>query len=474
MHKDDRIVHLPILDQPYPARDIIVSSCNVARGRLRPDQLRAALDELVGRWPILTSRVEANRATHLLDLRIPASFSETRPSYVFTSKRSSGHCPHLFSHQQRIHPDILSIISDFRDTTTPAVIKDLLKGKDVPLLHIHVNVFDDATCIGIHIPHVLVDMLGLGIVAQAWAALVNSEDMKAVALPTLMEGDPLADWGSRSYPSDPAAQAEVKANTTVRLFGWWEKLRYYIPISWEVMTSKEEAHTIFIPFSVIERLRKETMAGDEKERWVSENDIVVAIIAHMHLCSIAPSQKPISIGFQANMRGCIPPLIVSGSVYLGNAQCAMRTELGPLVSAKEKTIPEIALAIRKSILAQRTPTYMAHTTTTQREMARRSSMPVYVPAHERAYNTTSWAGAGIGKLSFGGALESNQPDTADGSLAYAGGFAMVPTMPGRSIYCTVQGRVEKNEATGEEGGFWCDFGAVASEWRAIEAFLSQL
>lgn len=174
------------------------------------------------------------------------------------------------------------------------------------------------------------------------------------------------------------------------------------------------------------------------------------------------------------MRGFIPPLSGSDSVYLGNAQCAMRTELGPLITAKEKTIPEIALVIRKSIVAQRTPTYMAHTTTTQREMARRGSLPVYVPAHERGYNTTSWAGAGIGKLLFSGALELGQETAADGSLAYAGGFAMVPTMPGRSVYCAVQGRVERNEITREEGGFWCDFGAVASSWDAIEAFLSQL
>lgn len=161
------------------------------------------------------------------------------------------------------------------------MIGDLLKGKDVPILHVHVNVFDDATCIGIHIPHIVVDMLGLGIIAHAWTQLINSEDMKAVVLPSLMEGDPLADWGSISCPSEPAARSEVKANTAVQLFGWWEKLRYYIPLSWEVMTSKEVAHAIFIPFSVINRLRKETMLGDEKERWVSENDIVIAILAHV-------------------------------------------------------------------------------------------------------------------------------------------------------------------------------------------------
>lgn len=156
----------------------------------------------------------------------------------------------------------------------------------------------------------------------------------------------------------------------------------------------------------------------------------------------------------------------------------MRAELGPIDIAKVKTIPEIALAIRKSIVGQRTPTYMAHTTTTQRELARRGSMPMYVPAHECAYNTTSWAAAGIGKLSFSGALEQAHVDGdvagADGSLAFAGGFARIPTLPGRRLYGNVQGKVEKNDATGEEGGFWCDFCAVASSWQTIETFLSQL
>ncbi|KIY63971.1 hypothetical protein CYLTODRAFT_425646 [Cylindrobasidium torrendii FP15055 ss-10] len=245
------------------------------------------------------------------------------------------------------------------------------------------------------------------------------------------------------------------------------------------MTSQEIAHTVFIPFSTIDRIRKETMLGDEKERWVSENDIVVAILAHMHLLSRAPSRKPISISFMGNMRGLIPPLSEPDSLYLGNCQCAMRAELGPIDIAKAKLIPEIALAIRKSILAQRTPTCMAHTTTAQRELARRGSIPVYAPAHEVAYNTTSWAAASIGKLSFSGALEQVSDEErdlggADGSIAFAGGFAGVPALFGRRLYGNVQGKVESNQPTGEEGGFWCDFSAANSSWVAIEAFLSQL
>lgn len=64
----DRVVHLPILDQTFPARDTIISSCNVVRGRLRPARLRESLDELVSRWPILTSRVEANPRVCLFSL----------------------------------------------------------------------------------------------------------------------------------------------------------------------------------------------------------------------------------------------------------------------------------------------------------------------------------------------------------------------------------------------------------------------
>lgn len=153
------------------------------------------------------------------------------------------------------------------------MLTDLLKGKDIPVLHVHVHVFNDATCIGIHIPHAVVDTLGLGIIVRAWVKLINAEDPKTVVLPFVVEGDPLADWGSRSYPSESAARAQVKANTVAQLFGWWDKLRCYIPIAWELLTSKEIARSVFIPHSVVDRLRK--------EKWVSENDIVIAILAHV-------------------------------------------------------------------------------------------------------------------------------------------------------------------------------------------------
>ncbi|KIY63968.1 hypothetical protein CYLTODRAFT_493504 [Cylindrobasidium torrendii FP15055 ss-10] len=474
----DRIIHLPILDQTSPSKTLIMGSYLVARGRISPSRLRDALEELTGRWPILTSRIKKNAKTKLLDLRIPASLSDSRPAFIFTSKRSSGPCPHRWSLQERVHPDVLSIRPDFRDVSTPSFLDDLLKGKDTPMLHVHVNVFDDATCIGFHLPHAFADMLGLGLVVRAWAKLVNADDMKTVVLPEVMDGDPLADFAKMEYPSAPEEQAVVKANTTMHLYGWWGTLRYFVPLAFAVMTHKEISRSLFIPLSVVNALRAETMAGDEKARWVSENDIVTAILTYLNLLCHAPSSKTISLVYQGNMRGVIPPLSPAGPddpVFLGNVLCGMRVELGTVSAAKKLSISDIALALRKSVLAQRTPLWMEHTTTTLRELARRQSTPIYVPANQQGYISISWAGAGIGKLSFGGALEPEQTvDGADGSLSYAGGFAMNPNQPGRSVMHVIQGRTEKNERTGEDGGFWCDFGAYSSKWKEIEGVLNGL
>lgn len=169
----------------------------------------------------------------------------------------------------------------FRDNSTPNFLDDLLKAKDMPMLHVYVNVFDDATCIGFHLPHAFGDMLGLGLIMRAWAKLVNAEDMKSVVLPEVMEGDPLADWADMEYPRTPEAQAVVKANTTMHLYGLWGTLRYFVPLAFSILTHKETSRSLFIPLSVIDALRSETMAGDEKARWVSENDIVTAILTYV-------------------------------------------------------------------------------------------------------------------------------------------------------------------------------------------------
>ncbi|KIY66236.1 hypothetical protein CYLTODRAFT_444834 [Cylindrobasidium torrendii FP15055 ss-10] len=473
-----KIVHIPLLDHMHPIKSLIMGSFLVARGRLDPRRLEEALLELTSRWPILTSRIEENPKTKFLDLRIPSSISESRPPFVFTSKRSAGPCPHRWSLQEYVHPDIVSIRPDFRDASTPNILDDLLKGKDTPILHVHVNVFDDATCIGFHLPHAFADMLGLGLAVRAWVKLINADDMKATVIPKVIEGDPLVNFGKMQYPSAPEEQAILKANTTMHLYGWWETLRYYFPMAFALFMNKEVSRTLFIPLSLVDALRRETIAGDEKTRWVSENDIVAAILTYLNLLCHSPSSKPLSLTYQANMRGIIPPLSPAGPsdpVFFGNLLCGMRLELGTVSSAKKLSIPEIALALRKSVGSQRTPTWMEHTTTVLREIARRQTMPAYVPAHHQGYNSISWAGAGIGKLSFGAALEPGQTVAgADGSLSYAGGYALKPKQSGRSITHFIQGRTERNETTGEDGGYWCDFGAYASSWKEIEGVLSGL
>ncbi|KIY63969.1 hypothetical protein CYLTODRAFT_446294 [Cylindrobasidium torrendii FP15055 ss-10] len=465
MASPDRIVHLPLLDQLYPIKTLMMGSYLVVRGRLSPHRLEEALQELITRWPILTSRIEENTKTKLLDLRIPGSTSESRPPFVFTSKRSAGPCPHRWSLQENVHPDVVSIGPDFRDVSTPNSLDDQLKGKDTPIVHVHVNVFDDATCIGFHLPHAFADMLGLGLVVRAWVKLINADDMKTVVLPKVMDGDPLANFGKMEFPSTPEEQAVVKSNTTMYLFGWWDTLRYYVPLIFAVLMNKEISRLLFIPLPVVHALRRETIAGDEKTRW-------------LNLLCYYPSSKPLSLVYQANMRGIIPPLSPAGPddpVFFGNVLGSMCLELGTISDAKKLSIPEIALALRKNMVSQRTPTRMEHTTTMLREVARRQTIPTVSPAHHQVYYSVSWAGAGLGKLSFGSALEPGQMLTgADGTLSYVGGHALDPKQRGRSLAHIIQGKTERNELTGEDGGYWCDFGAYASSWKEIEGALNGL
>lgn len=53
----DKVIPIPVIEQANPVKDIIIASCNVIKGRLDPNVLKAAMTELVARWPVLGSRM---------------------------------------------------------------------------------------------------------------------------------------------------------------------------------------------------------------------------------------------------------------------------------------------------------------------------------------------------------------------------------------------------------------------------------
>ncbi|KIY66900.1 hypothetical protein CYLTODRAFT_422984 [Cylindrobasidium torrendii FP15055 ss-10] len=462
----DKVIPIPIIEQGNPVKDIIIASCNVVKGRLDPDVLKAAMTELVSRWPVLGSRMAKN-TKGLLELRLPESFSDARPPFVFTKKTTDAPCPYAaFSRSSDAqNPDTFDILSDFRDQNTPSMTPDLINGDDIPILHIHVNVYQDATCIGFHIPHAFADFLGIGIIFKAWVDLVNNvKNMDTVETPRLVASDPLATFGLKGYPKKRSEIAAFHKDTgcSVQFFNFPDAFRYYAALAWDIMSNEEQSRLVFIPQSVVERIRRNVMGGEEKV-WVSENDVVTAMLAQLNLLQRPTSNKNLVLAFTANARGQIPQL-KGPDVFLGNGLFSMSTKPQPIGDLQRQSVAEIARRIRTTITEQRSIDQIERAITLHREMAIRQSLPVFNKANESNFYTTSWAAARIGDLDFSGALCEGEQG---GNVVYAGGLGVTPKhKQGRSRYSAIQSKVLPSD--GLEGGYWCDVGARKEYWPVLE------
>ena len=156
---------------------------------------------------------------------------------------------------------------------------------DSPSIRIHVTTFSNVTCIGFTLPHIYGDVPGMSIILRAWCSIIAGHEAE---LPALFDGDPRAHIGG-PYPSSAKELKELYEDMEgdYHIAGWWEKIRYYAPIVLEmVFYPKEQARMIFLSESILVKLRQAALAelDDGKEVWVSENDIVFALMVKVSLC----------------------------------------------------------------------------------------------------------------------------------------------------------------------------------------------
>ncbi|KAF9017975.1 hypothetical protein BDZ89DRAFT_1140296 [Hymenopellis radicata] len=466
----DKILPIPLMEQSNPVYDLLIDSCLIVSGQIQPNVLRDALTELVNRWPILGSRVARNRKNRF-ELHLPDKFSDARPPFVFSEAHSDIAYPSMPSRKAHISPQMSTILDHFRTPSTPRIVPDLLKRKDAPMLQVHVHCFADVTCIGFHIPHLFCDVPGLAIILRAWCSLIASpNDMHSVVLPQLVEGDPLKDFGE-PYPKTKAELKVFRKSmlSTFTIWGLFDTVKYYARLVSDVVTNNEECRLLFIPESVIAQLREETMGG--KEQWVSENDIVTALLAKLHLFNREPTKQPFTLAFTANLRGQIPAL--SGpNVYIRNSLIPLCAPAVPIREMQSMSVSEIALDIRRTIEAQRTTDQLSKTVTVYREMCRQRKLPSYHPADETNFYVTSWAAGKWGELDFSGALTegAGQRNPKAGRVLFAGGASTNPSYGGRSRWSIVMSKVAGDDE--EEAGYWCELGARLSAWPELEKYVS--
>lgn len=191
-------------------------------------------------------------------------------------------------------PQLSTIINSFRSKESFRLASNLIK-TDAPIMNLHINLFSDVTCVGLSLPHAVVEMVVVAIILRTWCSILADDQFN---VPSLVIGNPLAEYGEPYLFTQPGVK-DLRASmaSTVQVRRFWEKVRYYRRILLELALSpKEHCGLISIPMSAVDHIRKEGLQGLKEsggghEEWVSEHDITTAILVKVKvififLCSL--------------------------------------------------------------------------------------------------------------------------------------------------------------------------------------------
>lgn len=172
---------------------------------------------------------------------------------------------HSSSPTPSFHPPLSEFRALFQHPDCCYALSDLLARGDYPPCSVHLTIFDDATCLGLTIPHVLSDIDTLGILLRAWPDKNPTEPVYEIGKSPLDVVDAMVDDGRPA-----GGQRPTKGWTTFRL-----SMTYMMDLLWNGM--KEEERVIHVPKEVLARLRAEADKELDvaKGEWVSEHDLLM-------------------------------------------------------------------------------------------------------------------------------------------------------------------------------------------------------
>lgn len=167
----------------------------------------------------------------------------------------------------------------FRHEKTPKTCMEILQGDKLPTTYLHVTSFQDATCIGLTLPHIMYDILALCEILHEWCNLLSNKRSPRKAITF----DPLQDITNRPYPKTKAELQEMEAKklSTIQLFGWKEWIIWLSKFIFDaIIHPKEKSKLVFVPQRHIDAVRDRAA---KRGHWISENDVVTASLFKVSL-----------------------------------------------------------------------------------------------------------------------------------------------------------------------------------------------
>ncbi|KAJ6554412.1 hypothetical protein B0H19DRAFT_1071813 [Mycena capillaripes] len=318
------------------ARDVVLTTGLVINSRLDAKKLEGTLCTLVEcKFPRAGARLAFRNGVY--ELQIPNTFDAKTPPAIFTVE------DYPETYRSPARSEIPTTLTDsqpsiipapelevyLRSKTCPSTLEGFLK-PNVPLLHIHIAVFDDFTFVGVTSPHIAFDALGTATLLFAWTCLLSGDELGTIT-------EPRRGWFD---------------------LGLFSKLSFMVRFILRiVMDPKEVRYFVRVPKAFLRESKRKIM--DELElqgssEYVGSSDVLLAWWLKTVYSHRQPSDNtPIHLHVVTDLRG--KPIFARKSTltnpYIHNAVSFVPVPPTPVNAFRTESLGALALRVRRAIIA---------------------------------------------------------------------------------------------------------------------------
>ncbi|KAL4802584.1 squalene cyclase [Aspergillus unguis] len=356
----DRIIPLRYWDDMPHVHDFCFDFTLCFEDVLDVAKLEVSLARLmeIGDWGQLGARLRRNRQGRL-EYQIPEHYSPSRPAFHFTTTQYpigirdhplGSFLPHQKAGKnENIYAPPAEFAAQARHPTAPSSPEDWIYS-DIPQLHIHAVVFDDATLLTITHLHILFDGPSRGYFLHAWSSVLagREQDVKPFVP---FQDDPLAVLGTDRVQAEQYTLHEY-------LLGGLGLVLFFLRHILNMLWYRYEEHPVRLPGKAVRRLREAALADkpNTPNGFMSDGDIILswATGALARALSLKPSSQ-ITVMNVMNVASVVPTIATEAVNYMGNAFFYAYTLLKAEEVLDDITLTGVASRLRNSIVTHRTP-----------------------------------------------------------------------------------------------------------------------
>ncbi|EIN12483.1 hypothetical protein PUNSTDRAFT_141174 [Punctularia strigosozonata HHB-11173 SS5] len=306
---------------------------------LDPLILEHAWAKLNSDWPILSARLRNNGKEW--EFHVPKSANRYGFRHLAVNAPIASRYDYPKISADSIQCTIKHFPYDLYSDPACRSMNDLFT-KDIPNAALQLTNFEDASIVGLTIPHVLADGHGVKVVLNALLQTLHGEEVAPIdPIP-----EPFAKF--KDVPQPPAVVGW-------RLFNFFQMLTFVACMLWDrIRYPKYEVRELYVPQKEVERIKQQAMddirneLGEQTGEWVSTSDALVAFTLKGMYPS-ETSQRSFSLMYSANIRSQVPSLVPP--VYLGNAAYGVVLSR-PVKEISSMSLGALALLVRRILQEQ--------------------------------------------------------------------------------------------------------------------------